>query len=86
MSRWPRIDATPADGDPVYWRERLRYLLDYHDAFNDASELFEEAKKPIGLVNAQLRRLKVLDPAVGSGAFQMGVLQKLTLGTTPPRP
>ena len=67
----------PTDGDAEFWRERLRYLLNYDDAFNDADELFEEDKKG-GVVQA-IANLKVLDPAVGSGAFPMGVLHKLTL-------
>ena len=67
----------PHDGDRDYLQERLRYLLDYEDAFNDAKELFEddEAKSIVGAIAS----LKVLDPAVGSGAFPMGILHKLTL-------
>ena len=67
----------PDDGDAVYWQERLRYLLDYEDAFNDAKELFEDGEAK-GVVEA-IAQLKVLDPAVGSGAFPMGILHKLTL-------
>ena len=67
----------PADGDPIFWQDRLRYLLDYADAFNDAHDLFNEVETE-GLVRA-IAGLKVLDPAVGSGAFPMGVLHKLTL-------
>ncbi len=63
----------PADGDSKFWRERLHYLLDY----NDASELFD-ADETEGLVRA-IAGIKILDPAVGSGAFPMGVLHKLTL-------
>ena len=69
--------AQPDDGDAVYWQERLRYLLDYEDAFDDAHELFEAAEAE-GLVRA-IAESKVLDPAVGSGAFPMGILHKLTL-------
>ena len=69
--------AQPNDGDAVYWQERLRYLLDYEDAFDDANELFEEAEAE-GIVQA-IAEIKVLDPAVGSGAFPMGILHKLTL-------
>ena len=69
--------ARPDDGDRDFWQERLRYLLDYEDAFNDAHELFE-ADEAEGLVRA-IAEIKVLDPAVGSGAFPMGVLHKLTL-------
>ena len=64
----------PMDGD---MEDRLRYLLDYADAFNDADELFEESERQ-GIVRA-IAHLTVLDPAVGSGAFPMGVLHKLTL-------
>ena len=69
--------AQPDDRDAVYWQERLRYLLDYEDAFDDANELFEEAEAE-GIVRA-IAESKVLDPAVGSGAFPMGILHKLTL-------
>ena len=65
--------AKPQDGDPIFWRERLRYLLDYEDA----GELFEEADTRAVIV--AISNLKVLDPAVGSGAFAMAALQKLTL-------
>ena len=67
----------PTDGDPTFWQDRLRYLLDYADAFNDAHDLFN-ADETAGLVRA-IAELKVLDPAVGSGAFPMGVLHKLNL-------
>ena len=71
------VKALPSDGDEEFWRERLRYLLDYEDAFNDAGELFEEVEID-GLIRA-VSELKVLDPACGSGAFPIGVLHKLTL-------
>ncbi len=67
----------PTVGGLEFWQERLRYLLDYAAAFNDAHELFD-AEEVAGLVCA-IAELKVLDPAVGSGAFPMGVLHKLTL-------
>ena len=67
----------PTDGDVEYWQERLRYLLDYEDAFDDANELFFEEEAE-GIVRA-IAKIKVLDPAVGSGAFPMGMLHKLTL-------
>ena len=67
----------PTIDDHEFWHDRLRYLLDYADAFNDAHELFD-ADETAGLVRA-IAELKVLDPAVGSGAFPMGVLHKLTL-------
>ena len=67
----------PTDGDAKFWQERLCYLLDYADAFDDAQDLFDEEEVK-GIVKA-ISEIKVLDPAVGSGAFPMGVLHKLTL-------
>ena len=69
--------APPPDDDGDFWRERLRYLLDYERAYDDAAELFDPAETE-SLVRA-IARLRVLDPAVGSGAFPMGALHKLTL-------
>ena len=62
-----------AAGGGKSWRGRLRYLLDYNDAGEsfDANEAEAAARAIAGL--------RVLDPAVGSGAFPMGVLHKLTL-------
>ena len=70
-------NSQPTDGDRAFWQERLRYLLDYEDAFDDAKELFEEEEAE-SIVRA-IAEIKVLDPAVGSGAFPMGMLHKLTL-------
>ena len=70
-----RVDT--ADGDAQYLNERLRYLLDYEDAFDDAAELF--GPDEIAAIVRAIANLRVLDPAVGSGAFPMGVLHKLTL-------
>ena len=69
--------VSPTDGDAEFWEERLRYLLDYAQAFDDASDWFDsrEADRVVRAISA----LKILDPAVGSGAFPMGVLHKLTL-------
>ncbi len=69
--------ARPADGDAAFWRDRLRYLLDWEDAFDDARELFDAAETD-SLLRA-VAGLRVLDPAAGSGAFPMGVLHRLTL-------
>ena len=69
--------SPPADGDTEFWKERLSYLLDYEDAFDDAHELFEDHERE-GLVRA-IAGIKLIDPAVGSGAFPMGALHKLTL-------
>ena len=67
----------PTDGDAKLWDERLHYLLDYAQAFDDANEWFDDAETD-GIVRA-ISELKILDPAVGSGAFPMGMLHKLTL-------
>ena len=67
----------PTDADAKFWNERLHYLLDYAKAFDDASEWFD-GRESDEVVRA-ISELKVLDPAVGSGAFPMAVLHKLTL-------
>ncbi len=67
----------PMDGDMEFWQARLRYLLDYAVAFDDADKLFE--KHECESIVRAIAHLTVLDPAVGSGAFPMGVLHKLTL-------
>ncbi len=67
----------PTDSDAELWDERLHYLLDYAQAFDDANEWFDDAETD-GIVRA-ISELKILDPAVGSGAFPMGMLHKLTL-------
>ena len=69
--------SNPTDGDAKLWNERLHYLLDYAQAFDDANEWFDDAEKD-AVVRA-ISELKILDPAVGSGAFPMGMLHKLTL-------
>ena len=67
----------PTDGDAKFWEERLRYLFDYAMTFDDAIEWFDS--REVGEVVQRISELKILDPAVGSGAFPMGVLHKLTL-------
>ena len=67
----------PTDGDAQLWNERLHYLLDYAQAFDDANEWFDDVETD-AIVRA-ISELKILDPAVGSGAFPMGMLHKLTL-------
>ena len=68
---------SPTDGDAKFWDERLRYLFDYAKVFDDASEWFD-SREADEVVRA-ISELKILDPAVGSGAFPMGALHKLTL-------
>ena len=65
--------AAPDDGDRGYWRERIGYLLDYADA----ADMFTPNETD-RLVRA-IAQLRILDPAVGSGAFPMSALHKLTL-------
>ena len=66
-----------ADGDGNWMQDRLRYLLDHSDAFDDADDLFTAAERE-AVVHA-IAQVKILDPAVGSGAFPMSMLHKLTL-------
>ncbi len=69
--------CSPTDKDVELWKERLHYLLDYAQAFEDASEWFDDVETA-NVVHA-ISDLKILDPAVGSGAFPMGMLHRLTL-------
>lgn len=69
--------SEPADGDAKWWRDRLQYLLDHSVAMDDANEFFDENERRA--VVAAIADVKALDPAVGSGAFPMGILQTLTL-------
>ena len=69
--------VNPSDGDAKFCEERLHYLLDYAKATDDANQWFDDVEAD-RIVRA-ISELKILDPAVGSGAFPMGVLHKLTL-------
>ena len=69
--------VSPTDSDAKFWDERLHYLFDYAQVYDDASEWFDDNEIE-ALVRA-ISELKILDPAVGSGAFPMGMLHKLTL-------
>ena len=69
--------CNPTDGDTELWEERLRYLLDHAKMFDDAKEWFDD--REIDEIMKTISELKILDPAVGSGAFPMGILHKLTL-------
>ena len=69
--------CSPTDSDTQLWEERLRYLLDYAQIFDDASGWFDDSETD-AIVQA-ISELTILDPAVGSGAFPMGMLHKLTL-------
>ena len=67
----------PSEDNEIAWEERLRYLFDYAQMFDDASVWFDE-RETVDIVKI-ISEFKILDPAVGSGAFPMGVLHKLTL-------
>ncbi len=69
--------VSPTEDNAELWEEELHYLLDYAHECDDASEWFDDDEKD-EIVRA-ISELKILDPAVGSGAFPMGVLHKLTL-------
>ncbi len=67
----------PADGDIESWRDRLEYLLDHSSAMDDADKFFKKSDRRA--VVSGIAEIRTLDPAVGSGAFPMGILQTLTL-------
>ena len=67
----------PTDTNEVPWDERLHYLFDYAKVCDDASVWFDD--RETDAIVKTISELKILDPAVGSGAFPMGVLHKLTL-------
>lgn len=67
----------PIDQHSRRWRDRIRRVLDYENNLADTSHLFN-AKEALDIVKT-ISELKILDPAVGSGAFPMSILHKLTL-------
>ena len=69
--------VSPSETETELWKDQLSYLFDYAQMCDDASEWFDE-KETDNIIRA-IAELKILDPAVGSGAFPMGVLHKLTL-------
>ena len=71
------VQVQPTNGDTELWEEELRYLFDYAKVCDDASEWFNDDETD-RIVRA-ISELTILDPAVGSGAFPMSVLHKLTL-------
>ena len=62
---------------PTRWKNRLRAMLDYSYPFEEIGVGFD-AGESRAIVEA-VAGLRALDPAVGSGAFPMGILHKLTL-------
>ena len=67
----------PTNANEIPWDERLHYLFDYAKVCDDAGEWFDHTETDT--IVKTISELKILDPAVGSGAFPMGMLQKLTL-------
>jgi len=67
----------PVETEKEHWKDSIEYLLDWEISNEDAKDFFGEKETKI-LVEA-IAGLKILDPAVGSGAFPMAVLQSLTL-------
>ncbi|MYI94098.1 hypothetical protein F4083_07195 [Candidatus Poribacteria bacterium] len=66
-----------SDGNTEHWENRLRYLFDYSHNYDDPDKILDnsEADEVVQVIS----ELAILDPAVGSGAFPMGMLHKLTL-------
>ena len=73
--------VTPGDGDTKFLEERLRDDLLAYDQLGEADKsddhlIYEDEIEP--MIQA-IDELEILDPAVGSGAFPMGILNKLVL-------
>ena len=66
-------------GDTKAWEETLRRLLDYGHGGEDQEDWGGVTDVERDSLVGAIAGLKVLDPAVGSGAFPMAVLHKLTL-------
>ncbi|RKU31108.1 type II restriction endonuclease [Candidatus Poribacteria bacterium] len=67
----------PTEDNDIDWEERLHYLFNYAKVSDDENVWFDD-RETTDIVMS-ISQLKILDPAVGSGAFPMGVLHKLTL-------
>ena len=65
------------DGSEKRWNKKLSYLFNHAHTYNDPNERLNN-DETVRVMKA-ISELKVLDPAVGSGAFPMGILHKLTL-------
>ena len=70
--------CAPSNGNTDSWHDRLLDLLDYEADFEDDAEKRFKDTEEKRLVRA-IAGIKLIDPAVGSGAFPMGALHKLTL-------
>lgn len=60
-----------------FWRNEIRKLLNYEQSDEEMANSF--ASEQVSALVSVIAQLRVLDPAVGSGAFPMSVLHKLTL-------
>ena len=67
----------PTESNEEPWDKRLRYLFDYTHTYDDPKQRLDDSESKT--VVRAISELKILDPAVGSGAFPMGMLHKLTL-------
>ena len=83
-------NTPPFDGDMAYLEDRLRLLLAFDQDEETARAHAKKGKTApkydhlidtteVGPLIAAIDNLKILDPACGSGAFPMGILQKLVL-------
>jgi hypothetical protein len=72
LSLEQKIDESPFKGKEEELDVKLRLLVSYND-INPFAEMAETNKKII----KALDNCKILDPACGSGAYPMGVLQKI---------
>ena len=83
-------NTPPYDGDRRWLEDRLRLLLAFDQDEETARTHAKQGKTApeadhlidtteIGPLIAAVDNLKILDPACGSGAFPMGILQKLVL-------
>lgn len=71
LAALPESESESSPPDPTSPQARLRRLLSYRQTSHDFSPTETHT------LMAAIERLRVLDPACGSGAFPMGMLQKL---------
>ena len=73
--------VSPEDGDSEFLEVRLRDdLLAYEQQGNiDSSTEHLIYESEVGQIIEAINDLKIIDPAVGTGAFPMGILNKLVL-------
>ena len=67
----------PYDGDSEQFETRIRNLLQHADG--EAEPSYEMHHREVDFLITAIDGLTILDPACGSGAFPMGILQKLVL-------